>query len=185
VFKKRREIMATQKKFLADVTFGWAYSLRSVYHRHSARTALVVTIICVAYFSLAFFVAEWHTRVRVTCERRTPQDPIKVETFPMVDSVYLSVITMTTCGYGDLFPTTPLGRFFSCACAATGVVLLLPLCAGWSCPIRKFPFRVGALVKNTFEKNEMRPLLSSNTLGEPNSKREFIVTSALSSCFSY
>ena len=47
------------------------------------------------------------------------------ETFQSIpDAWYLSVITMTTVGYGDIHPQTNIGRFFCCLCAVAGILLL-------------------------------------------------------------
>ncbi len=40
------------------------------------------------------------------------------------DVFYYSLVTMTTVGYGDKVPTTPLGKLIGSACALTGVLML-------------------------------------------------------------
>ncbi len=37
----------------------------------------------------------------------------EVEGWSVVDSIYFSVMTMSTIGYGDLTPTTPLSKLFT------------------------------------------------------------------------
>ena len=39
------------------------------------------------------------------------------------DALYFVVITTTTIGYGDLYPTTELGRFFSCLFVYVGILI--------------------------------------------------------------
>mmetsp|Transcript_57489 Transcript_57489/g.67130 ORF Transcript_57489/g.67130 Transcript_57489/m.67130 type:complete len:349 (+) Transcript_57489:118-1164(+) len=46
------------------------------------------------------------------------------EKWPIVDSMYFSVVTFTTIGYGDFHPTTDAGRLFTCFWAISGVSIL-------------------------------------------------------------
>jgi hypothetical protein len=50
------------------------------------------------------------------------EDNAKIESIP--DAWYLSIVTMTTVGYGDIYPETKVGRFICCLCAVAGVILL-------------------------------------------------------------
>ena len=47
----------------------------------------------------------------------------QVEGWSWVDSLYFSVITLTTIGYGDLSPTTPLSKLFTSAYAILGLTI--------------------------------------------------------------
>ena len=38
-------------------------------------------------------------------------------------AIYWAIITMTTVGYGDIYPNTPSARFFGALCAYTGYVM--------------------------------------------------------------
>lgn len=38
-----------------------------------------------------------------------------------VDAIYFSMVTLTTVGYGDLFPSTPGTRLFTCFFVTFGV----------------------------------------------------------------
>lgn len=49
----------------------------------------------------------------------------KVEGFSWVDSLYFSVITLTTVGYGDLHPETTFGKLFTAAYVLVGIGILL------------------------------------------------------------
>jgi voltage-gated potassium channel Kch len=44
-----------------------------------------------------------------------------VEGWGVVDSLYFSVITLTTIGYGDLHPTTPLSKVFTIIYVMVGI----------------------------------------------------------------
>lgn len=50
-----------------------------------------------------------------------------VEDLDIVDSFYLAVITLTTVGYGDLAPTTTVGRIFTSFYILIGVGLIVAL----------------------------------------------------------
>jgi hypothetical protein len=50
----------------------------------------------------------------------------------MFVGMWWSLITMTTVGYGDYFPTSPVGYLLACLCALTGIILMgmpIPLIA--------------------------------------------------------
>lgn len=48
-----------------------------------------------------------------------------VEGLNWVDAVYLSVVTLTTLGYGDLHPTTDLGKIFTIVYLFTGMGVVI------------------------------------------------------------
>ena len=48
-----------------------------------------------------------------------------LEGWSMLDVVYFSIVTSTTVGYGDLCPTTPLSKLFTCAYALVGITVIL------------------------------------------------------------
>lgn len=48
-----------------------------------------------------------------------------IEGWSWLDSLYFSVITLTTIGYGDFSPQTDLGKLFTMAYIIIGVALIL------------------------------------------------------------
>jgi len=51
----------------------------------------------------------------------------RVEHWTLIESLYFSVVTLTTVGYGDLSPTTDLARLFTVVYILVGVGTLLAL----------------------------------------------------------
>jgi voltage-gated potassium channel Kch len=50
-----------------------------------------------------------------------------LEGWNLIDSLYFSVITLATVGYGDLVPTTPIARIFTIFYVINGISILLAL----------------------------------------------------------
>lgn len=50
-----------------------------------------------------------------------------VENWPIVDSLYFAVVTMTTVGYGDKIPTTAVGEFVTMCLALVGISIVYRL----------------------------------------------------------
>ncbi len=49
----------------------------------------------------------------------------RVEGWNLLDSAFFSLITLTTVGYGDLVPTTPLSKVFTMIYLITGMSVLI------------------------------------------------------------
>lgn len=61
-------------------------------------------------------------------ERLTTEDPNNNLFISIPDALWYSLVSLTTIGYGDLSPTTILGRLFGSACVVTGVLMMgLPM----------------------------------------------------------
>lgn len=49
----------------------------------------------------------------------------RIEGWSLLDAFYFSVITLTTVGYGDLSPTTPISKIFTVIYILLGISILL------------------------------------------------------------
>jgi len=48
-----------------------------------------------------------------------------IENWGVIDSLYFTVATVTTIGYGDIVPVTPIGKLFTIVFAFIGVSMVL------------------------------------------------------------
>jgi len=55
---------------------------------------------------------------------------MEIEGWSLLDAVYFCVVTLATVGYGDLHPTTPLGRAFTILYIIVGVGILAAFITG-------------------------------------------------------
>jgi voltage-gated potassium channel len=55
---------------------------------------------------------------------------MKIEGWTLLDAVYFCVVTLATVGYGDLHPTTPLGRAFTILYIIVGVGIIAAFITG-------------------------------------------------------
>lgn len=68
-----------------------------------------------------------------------------IEGWSWLDSLYFSVVTITTVGYGDLSPHTPIGKVFTMIYLFVGIGIL-------------FAF-VNLIARNAIEENKDRPFI--------------------------
>jgi hypothetical protein len=78
-------------------------------------------VLLVSTFSILYRVASWEEGFCTTASATTtPTRPLQIE-----DAIYLSVITQTTTGYGDITPCLPRTRAIASLQALAGTMLLL------------------------------------------------------------
>ncbi|WP_029330090.1 potassium channel family protein [Exiguobacterium oxidotolerans] len=61
-----------------------------------------------------------------------------VEKLTYLDSVYLAVMTLTTVGYGDVHPITPLGKIFSMVYVLLGIGVISAVIANFNRALKEF-----------------------------------------------
>ena len=66
----------------------------------------IYIIVCMCVFGSIFYIAEGKKNIK-----------------SIPKAWYYTIITLTTVGYGDISPTTGLGRVISCFCAVSGLLL--------------------------------------------------------------
>lgn len=78
--------------------------------RQQLAAAFSVTLVLLVFSSSLMYFAE---------------HPVQPENFPNIPAtLWWGVITLTTVGYGDVFPVTPLGRIFGAITALSGIGLV-------------------------------------------------------------
>jgi len=186
VYKKRRELFGRNSALQietvpGDEVVGWSFSLRTVYHKHSPRTAFITCLFAVCFFALAFFVTEWAEAEQIKCKDGKP------DSFGLYSAGYLAVITMSTVGYGDFSPKTPLGKLVAAACAVTGVlcaaIITTTSCDGWNYPLRSLTLWVGVSGKSTTSKSGPM-LLSAFSITGAHGNATTTPTANTTACFS-
>jgi hypothetical protein len=82
--------------------FGWPFTLQCKFTPLQAHRTLIVEVICSGYLCLGI-----------------------PEKWTIIDSIYFAIVTVTTVGYGDLFPTTDIGKLFC--------IFWVPVGVAWVC----------------------------------------------------
>ncbi len=79
----------------------------------SASQLIMSIVIC-------FFVMLFSSIIMYTVE-----NPVQPEQFPdIIASFWWAICTLTTVGYGDVFPVTPLGKFFAAVISLVGIGII-------------------------------------------------------------
>ena len=87
--------------------------------------------------ALCFFVMLFSAIIMYTVE-----NPVQPEQFPnVISSLWWAICTLTTVGYGDIYPVTDVGRFFASIISLVGIgIIAIPtgiIAAGFSSAIDK------------------------------------------------
>ncbi|MDP8912659.1 MAG: ion transporter [Pseudomonadota bacterium] len=96
---------------LGRMSTAWRHIVEAVHsRRHELGLTLALAAIAMLASSIALYWAEGDAQ------------PDKFGSIPR--ALWWSVVTLTTVGYGDVFPITPLGRFLSAVVAVIGIGLI-------------------------------------------------------------
>ncbi len=82
------------------------HEYKNTQNRSFMKRVLIVLLAFIAYLSVSFTIA--------FCESQSPDANIKTYT----DALWYSIVTLTTVGYGDYYPVTPVGK-------ALGLLIIL------------------------------------------------------------
>lgn len=98
--------------------------------RSSASRLIISVILC-------FFVMLFSAIIMYTVE-----NPVQPEQFPnVIASLWWAICTLTTVGYGDVYPVTAIGRFFAAVISLVGIgVIAIPtgiIAAGFTSAINR------------------------------------------------
>jgi voltage-gated potassium channel Kch len=85
-----------------------------------------------------------------------------IEGWSWLDSLYFSVVTITTVGYGDLTPHTPIGKIFTMVYLLLGIGIL-------------FTF-VGLIARHAVEENKDKPFIPFWTRGGSEPEADKVAT---------
>lgn len=97
----------------------------------ASSSQLIISIV------LCFFVMLFSAIIMYTVE-----NPVQPEQFPnVISSLWWAICTLTTVGYGDVYPITPVGRFFASVISLVGIgIIAIPtgiIAAGFSSVINE------------------------------------------------
>ena len=88
---------------------------------------LLMILLASVLFSSAIYYAErgeWSAEVGAW-QRRTTDGGLETSPYQSIpESFWWCIVTMTTVGYGDAVPTSPLGRFIAALAALSGILVL-------------------------------------------------------------
>jgi hypothetical protein len=114
VYQKRFKIVASHPEYQKTVPmFGWSLTLRILFYTRTTSMLLLVTLISTGGAAFCIWV----------CERE-----LNPSLLSYWNSLYFTVVTMATIGYGDITPITPEGRIFAICQCMIGVVLVTIAC---------------------------------------------------------
>ena len=86
----------------------YLFTAKSIFKDHPFKSLLVFTISSILMFAFALRIAEHET-----FSSSWPSTIYQ-------NTIWLTVITMTSVGYGDYSPATPIGRMIACLCVIWG-----------------------------------------------------------------
>lgn len=113
---------------------------RTIFGYVSSEDGVAVTRILFTLFSIVFVYAGLIYQVE------HPANPAKFQTF--LDAVYFSIATMTTVGFGDVTPTSQIGRLLTVLMIITGIALI--------------PWQLGDLIKRLVKTTSQVEAICSN-----------------------
>lgn len=114
-----RQLRILQVFRLARYSYGFRALLQTIANSLAQLGSfmLIIPVMSMFFASITFFAEDYHNSLQEACHNRCRTSS------SLSDWFWYSIITITTVGYGDVYPRSILGKLVGAICALFGVIL--------------------------------------------------------------